>query len=162
MLARTEAYTLGRLKPESLAFEDMVEASRREGFWMLVRLRDGIGDGGNLFSRRGEILLGAYRDTQLVGVCGLNVDPYVETHRLGRVRHLYVDAAHRRAGVGRLLVETVVERAKRHFPVLNVRAPESAFPFYEALGFGRVEGEEFHTHRLQFRRPRAIRRDKAE
>ena len=33
---------------------------------------------------------------------------------------------------------------------LNTRAPQDAFGFYERLGFRRVEGEEFVTHRMRF------------
>ena len=112
------------------AFLEVVEESRREGFWMIVRLDAAWADGRNRFSKRGEMLLGAYVDGALAGVCGLNVDPYVEKPRQGRVRHLYVSQAFRRHGVGRALVEAIVERARRHFPGLNTRAPETAFAFY--------------------------------
>ena len=100
-------------------------------------------------------MLAAWQGEVLAGVGGLNVDPYVQERREGRVRHVYVSAAHRRQGVGRLLVEAIVARARLNFPVLNLRAPEEAFAFYEALGFKRVEGEEFMTHRKRFRARRA-------
>jgi GNAT superfamily N-acetyltransferase len=118
---------------------------------MLVRLADGWRDGRNRFRRRGEMLLAAWQGDALAGVGGLSVDPYVEDRREGRVRHLYVSAAQRRHGVGRLIVRAIIDRARLNFPVLNLRAPEAAFSFYEALGFKRIEGEEFHTHRMKFR-----------
>ena len=83
-------------------------------------------------------------------MCGLNIDPYAEGRDQGRVRHLFVSAPHRRAGVGRMLVETVIDRARGYFTVLNTRAPAEAFVFYERLGFQRVAGEEFVTHRMVF------------
>ena len=158
MLAKPGPYELKRLDPESPEFQALVEESRLEGFWMLVRLLDGWRDGSNRFRRRGEFMLAAWRDDILAGVGGLNVDPYVQGRREGRVRHVYVSAAHRRRGVGRLLLQAIIERARLNFPVLNLRAPEEAHPFYEALGFRRVEGEEFITHRKRFRAARATQK----
>ena len=159
MLDRTIFYDLKRFDPASLAFAELAEQSRQEGFWMLVRLADGWASGSNRFAGRGEALLGAWRRGELAGVCGLNTDPYVERRREGRVRHLYVRETHRRNGVGRLLVGTMIDKARKHFPVLNVRAPAEAFPFYEALGFERVEDCTSATHRLQLRPARRRKED---
>jgi GNAT superfamily N-acetyltransferase len=153
MLDAPVRHTLERLDPESEAFAALVEESRLQGYWMLVRLLDEWRDGRNRFKRRGEALLAAWQDKALAGVGGLNVDPYVEGRREGRVRHVYVGAAHRRQGVGRLIVEAIIDKARLHFPVLNVRAPEEAFAFYKALGFKRVEGQEFVTHRMALKAP---------
>ncbi|OBQ70194.1 acetyltransferase [Mesorhizobium loti] len=141
---------LKRLRPTTLAFDRLKDESRLEGYWMLVRLADGWASGRNSFRKRGEALYGAWHGRELAGVCGLNIDPYVEGGDQGRVRHLFVSAPHRRAGLGRMLVETVIDRARRYFTMLNTRAPPQAFVFYERLGFQRVEGEEFVTHRMMF------------
>ena len=125
-----------------------MEESRLEGYWMLVRLADGWASRRNRFLKHGEALFSVWHGRELVGVCGLNIDPYFDGREQGRVRHLFVSALHRRNGVGRMLVETVVDRARRHFAVLNTRAPQEAFVFYEGLGFEPVEGEEFVTHRM--------------
>ncbi|BCG86281.1 N-acetyltransferase [Mesorhizobium sp. 113-3-9] len=148
-------YEIKRLRPTTPAFDRLKDESRLEGYWMLVRLADGwtrgnSSGGRNKFLKRGEALFGAWHGTELAGVCGLNIDPYVEGREHGRVRHLFVGAPHRRAGLGRMLVETVIDRARRYFTVLNTRAPPEAFIFYERLGFQRVEGEEFVTHRMVF------------
>ncbi|MER9135762.1 GNAT family N-acetyltransferase [Mesorhizobium sp. M0830] len=143
-------YVLKRLRPTTPAFETLKQESRLEGYWMLVRLGNGWASGRNKFLRRGEALYGAWNGRELVGVCGLNIDPYFEGRDHGRVRHLFVSASHRRTGLGRMLVETVIDRARRHFAVLNTRAPHEAFGFYERLGFLRVEGEEFVTHHMIF------------
>ncbi|MGX8012575.1 GNAT family N-acetyltransferase [Mesorhizobium sp. ORM8.1] len=143
-------YGVKRLRPTAPAFDRLKDESRLEGYWMLVRLADGWASGRNKFLKRGEALFGAWHGRELAGVCGLNIDPYVEARDQGRVRHLFVSAPHRRAGVGRMLVGTVIDRARRYFTVLNSRAPPEAFEFYERLGFQRVEGEEFVTHRLVF------------
>ena len=148
-------YRLKRLRPSAPAFDRLKDESRLEGYWMLVRLADGWASGRNSgghnkFRKRGEALYGAWHGRDLAGVCGLNIDPYFDGRGQGRVRHLFVSAPHRRAGVGRMLVETVIDRARQYFTVLNTRAPREAFVFYERLGFQRVEGEEFVTHRMVF------------
>ena len=139
-----------RPRVRSASFRALEKASRAEGYWMLTRLLAGWRDGSNRFSRRGEALYGAFYGDELVGVCGLNVDPYIQGKREGRVRHLYVAAPFRRHGAGRILVRSAIAKARDHFPALNVRATDEAFPFYEKLGFMRIEGEEFMTHRMEF------------
>ncbi|RUX09696.1 MULTISPECIES: GNAT family N-acetyltransferase [unclassified Mesorhizobium] len=143
-------YALKRLRPTVAAFDALKDESRLEGYWMLVRLGDGWASGRNKFLKRGEGLFGIWHGRELAGVCGLNIDPYFEGRDQGRVRHLFVSARHRRNGLGRMLVETVIDRAGQYFSVLNTRAPPEAFGFYERLGFQRVEGEEFVTHRIVF------------
>ena len=144
------SYVLKRLRPTTPAFDALKEESRLEGYWMLVRLADGWSSGRNKFLKRGEALYGAWHGRDLAGVCGLNIDPYFGARDQGRVRHLFVGARHRRSGLGRMLVETVIDRARRYFAVLNTRAPQEAFAFYERLGFQPVVGEEFVTHRMIF------------
>lgn len=144
-------YVLKKLRPSAAAFQLLKDESRLEGYWMLVTLAEGWASGSNRFLKRGEILYGAWQGRELVGVCGLNIDPYLDDRNQGRVRHLFVSAAHRRDGLGRMLIETVIDRARQHFAVLNTRAPREAFPFYERLGFQLVEEQEFITHRLKLR-----------
>ena len=78
---------------------------------LVRRLVDEWRDGSNRFDRPGEAVFGAWVEGRLVGVCGLNIDPYVRDERMGRVRHLYVLTACRRHGVGRLLMARVIEAA---------------------------------------------------
>jgi len=58
----------------------------------------------NRFYREGEILIGTFRGDRLLGISGLNRDPYVDDRRVGRLRHLYVAKNERCAGSGRVLV----------------------------------------------------------
>lgn len=146
-----EDYVLKKLRPSVAAFHALKDESRLDGYWMLVTLAEGWANGSNRFLKRGEVLYGAWQGRDLVGVCGLNVDPYLGDRSQGRVRHLFVSAAHRRNGLGRMLVEAIIDRARQHFSVLNTRAPRQAFPFYERLGFQRVEEQEFVTHRMMLR-----------
>lgn len=115
---------------------------------MLHRLDDNWRKGTNTFSRRGEILFGAFSGDALVGICGRNIDPYGHDEAAGRVRHLYVQTACRRSGVGRLLVETIASDAAEYFDRLNARALQGSLRFYERLGFMRIENDPHVTHRL--------------
>jgi GNAT superfamily N-acetyltransferase len=114
------------------------------------RLAEDWATGRNRFDRPGEALFGALTDGHLVGVCGLNVDPYAAEPRVGRVRHLYVLTAHRRLGVGRQLVVTVVAAARGPFAMLRLSTvnPEAA-RLYEALGFRRHPADAHCTHVME-------------
>lgn len=140
--------SLQPLNPISPAFEALREKSLSEGFSMLVRLQDHWCDGTNTFSKPGEAFFGVFDGSSLVGAGGLNVDPYVAGAGYGRVRHVYVAPESRRLGIGRSLVEAIVAHARPAFTVLNIRAPDAAHAFYEALGFKSVDHDQFATHRL--------------
>ncbi|QFU14915.1 GNAT family N-acetyltransferase [Microvirga thermotolerans] len=147
------ALVLRPVVPEGHPFSALEEASLREGYRMVRRIREEWADGGNRFARPGEILLGAFLGEALAGLCGRTVDPYRSDPRAGRIRRLYVHPNVRRLGTGRRLVETLAADALPFFDVLNVRAPAEAFPFYERLGFARVTGDGTVTHRLRLSGP---------
>jgi GNAT superfamily N-acetyltransferase len=115
---------------------------------MLLRLAENWANGSNRFALPGEIMLGAWAGDVLVGVGGRNVDPYDPGRRAGRVRHLYVAQRARQEGVGRALISAIRDGAAKHFDYLNTNAPETAFAFYERMGFVRLEGGGHATHRL--------------
>jgi GNAT superfamily N-acetyltransferase len=139
---------LHELSADQLA--PLVAESRRLGYQFLTRLVDEWARGANRFDRPGEVLLGAFRRGGLVGVGGLNVDPYATVGRGGRVRHLYVLAAHRRTGVGRALVTELLSAARGVFDRLRLRAADAgAARWYERLGFCRCSGEPHCTHAIE-------------
>jgi GNAT superfamily N-acetyltransferase len=109
----------------------------------------------NRFDRPGEALFGAWAGGRLVGVCGLNVDPYAGDDRVGRVRHLCVLTPFRRHGVGRQLVARVIAAAAGRFDTLRLRTnDEAAAGLYVAAGFRAHPGATDATHVLALaRRP---------
>lgn len=141
-------YLLMPLTPAVPGFGNLLAESRRGGFRMLERLSDGWASGSSRFEQRGEILLGAFTGTRLVGAGGRMVDPFAGDSETGRVRHLYVMQAFRMAGIGRLLVEGILADAGTYFRRLHVRAPADAFGFYEHLGFSPVAGIDTVTHEI--------------
>jgi len=118
------------------SIEDLRDEAARQGFGFLDRLVHEWTNGTNRFDRAGEQLLGAFVGAQLVGVGGVNREPYDPAPRRARLRHVYVLQDFRRRGVARLLVSRLVLDAAGTFEEVRLRtnAVEAAI-LYEALGF---------------------------
>ena len=128
--------------------EALVLPSLAEDFRAIVRLRDDWLAGENRFDDDGAALYEA-RSDRLVGIGGLNVDPYAGDPEVGRVRHLYVLPEARRRGVASAIVTHVVERARGCFGELRLRTyREDAAALYAFCGFRAVPGADDHTHVL--------------
>ncbi len=129
--------------------EGLVDASLKEGFDFVARLRDDWNAGANRFDRPGEGLFEARIEGQLVGICGLNRDPYTPEAKVARVRRMYVLPSFRRGGVGMRLVESVLKCASERFVRIRLRTEtEVASRFYCSLGFTPTQGEQDSTHEL--------------
>jgi len=63
---------------------ELLSESERFGSRIVPRLVEEWDNRANRFDRPGEALFGAWIDGRLVGVCGLNVDPYAGQERIGR------------------------------------------------------------------------------
>jgi GNAT superfamily N-acetyltransferase len=129
------------------ALEPWVADGEAAGAGIVTRLVDEWMSGVNRFDGPGEALFGASIGGRLVGVCGLNVDPYAAQARTGRVRHLYVLSPFRGRGVGGCLVTAVIEAARGRFDSLRLRtANPVAARLYERLGFRVCEGLAHCSH----------------
>ena len=126
----------------------LVEAEQ-QGCEFMRRLVEEWASGANRFDGKGECFLGAFSDGQLLGVVGLNRDPYADTEQIGRVRHLYVLASARRHGVGSLLVHHALQEARRSFTIVRLRTTPSAAAFYLRLGFTSID-EKTASHVMIF------------
>ena len=131
------------------AAADLLLESEGAGWRHVRRLTDEWVRGVNRFDGPGEALFGAKAAGRLIGVCGLNVDPYANDPRIGRVRHLYVLAEFRGQGLARRLLQAVLTAAKESFASLRLRTecPDTA-GFYQSLGFHRVQSQDC-THMLR-------------
>ena len=130
----------------------MIE-SERAGLSFVRRLAEEWASGRNRFDGPGEALFAALTRGRLIGVCGLNVDPYTTAPRVGRVRHLYVRAAHRRLGTGRA-ARPNGDRGRREirFDTLRLSTQNpAAARLYESLGFEPSTGAVDCTHVLALR-----------
>ena len=104
----------------------------------------------NQFNARGEgFWLAITSFGQVVGMVGLNIDPYLKSSRVGRLRHLYVHPSHRDGGLGTELVSTAMRSALYHFKKVRLRTPgERADNFYDNYGFERSSSDTA-THELR-------------
>ena len=137
-----------RLRELPAAVQPLVTESEQAGMQLVRRLVEEWRDGSNRFDRPGEALFSAWREERLVGVCGLNVDPYERDDGIGRVRHLYVLVDARRHGVARALMAETLAAARGRFPTLRLSTGNpAAARLYESLGFLPVT-EPHCTHRV--------------
>lgn len=94
-------------------------------------------------------LFAAFADGQLAGVGGVTVQAGLSEPAM-RMRRLYVRPAFRRAGVASVLAGAMMQRGFQTAPllVLNAAASDAAPPFWEAMGFTRVDRDGI-THALR-------------
>lgn len=139
---------VSELRPDQLAV--LIADSEAAGQRIVRRLSDEWTSGVNRFDRPGEILFAAWKARELAAVGGLNVDPYAGTPRVGRVRHLYVLSTCRQLGIGRQLVEKIIETARGQFDSLRLRTfnPDAA-RLYERSGFRRRDDVADCTHVME-------------
>lgn len=140
-----------RTRRIDLAIEPLVSlaaAAEHEGHRFIERLLAEWRDGSNCFALPGELFLGAFGGDRLIGVGGLNRDPYGSDAGVGRLRHLYVLRAHRRHGVGRLLIARLLGETTGRFHTIRLRTEAAAAArFYLACGF-RLSRAAHATHEL--------------
>ncbi len=128
---------------------DLAADANADGRKMVERLIDEWHDGSNRFDAPGEHAYIALVDDRIVGVCGLNVDPFAGDPTVGRIRRLYVAVAHRRQGIATAMVHKLETVARPQFRTLHLRTTSPpACAFYEALGFTRITGNPTCTHSL--------------
>jgi GNAT superfamily N-acetyltransferase len=124
--------------------------SKREGHELVQKTIDDWNNNANKFDGNGEKLWGLLSDTELVGIGGLNRDPYTTEPNIGRVRHLYIRESYRRKGLATLMMKAIVDRAQQHFAMLRLfTGSPVAAEFYETLGFQKIQGYKV-THALIF------------
>ena len=107
------------LNPRDL--RPLLDESLAEGYRFVQTLWDEYESGKNRFDAPGAVLLGAFEGERLIGVGGVQPDPYLKLTEAGRIRHVYVLHAYRRQGVGKRLLDPLIEHAQDHFEVLTLR-----------------------------------------
>ena len=112
-------------------------AAEAEGFHALSRLEEEWAHEPGAFT----CLLAAAEHGRLAGVGGLTPEPEPQGEPGMRLRRLYVDPAARRRGVGRSLVNALLQEALGEGSLVTVNARDTLAPaFWAALGFRRVDG----------------------
>lgn len=122
-----------KLNTEEL--QQLLNDSQKEGYRFVKKLIDQYNQGTNLFQAEGECLFLAKTEGTVIGVCGLNQDPYSAKRHIGRIRHLYVSPPYRKLGVGRALLKDVISEAD-FFSILTLRTDNPvASKLYCSNGF---------------------------
>ncbi|MCP4964888.1 MAG: GNAT family N-acetyltransferase [bacterium] len=120
----------------------LVSAADAEGLGMVDQLVTDFVSGANRFDQLGEGLWVAEEHHRLIGVCGLNQDPFARSEEnAGRVRRLYVIPQWRKKGAASQLADAVELHARKHFALLTAFTSDpAARAFYEARGYETVVG----------------------
>lgn len=96
----------------------LVQDSKEGGFNFLIKLINEYENKINVFNKTGEYLYGIFQGEKLIGIGGLNEDPYTENNKIGRVRRFYIAKEYRRKGLGRLLLVRILSDAKKYFNIV--------------------------------------------
>ncbi len=127
----------GRL-PE--AFDLLIAAAEAEGVKNMSLLAARWQDHTERFNSPGEKLFYATRGQDLLGVAGVSRETNLKQPAM-RMRRLYVTPVMRRRGIARKLAEACILQGFAHANMLtcNARASIAAGPFWETVGFVRVD-----------------------
>ncbi|PGD59224.1 GNAT family N-acetyltransferase [Bacillus wiedmannii] len=118
----------------------LVQESKEEGFNFLIKLKSEYENKINIFNKTGECLYGIFQGEKLIGIGGLNKDPYTENNKIGRLRRFYISKHYRRKGLGNLLLNRLLLHAEKYFKVVVLHTDtKQGDVFYNANGF--VKGE---------------------
>ncbi len=142
LLVRLDQLTSSQIVP-------LQNAAQSEGYTFIDRLAEEYASGLNRFEQPGEALFGVLDGQYLVGIGGLNIDPYHPGASYGRVRHIYILPSYRRQGIARQLVLAIIAAARGTFAPLTLYTSNSlAAQLYEQLGFVPIFDDPTTTHIL--------------
>lgn len=139
--------------PENVDLSEILAESKAQGYGMIERLIREWQESVTNFSGENEVYFGYENRGRLLGVCGINEEPYLKVSKYGRLRHLYVLKDFRNKGIGKALVEKTIEFAKNHFDLITLLAPKdgSADAFYKRIGFVKSSRFERVSHVFELR-----------
>ncbi|MGE3965806.1 MAG: GNAT family N-acetyltransferase [Planctomycetota bacterium] len=142
-----DLHRVTELSAEAMA--PLMQEAKRDGHGFVERLLREWDSGANRFDAPGEALFAKMQGASIVGIGGLNIDPYANDPTTGRVRHLYVRSSQRRCGVGRQLLGCIFRAATGSFARLHLRTSSpAAAEFYVRCGFAPVSGTPNVTHTI--------------
>ena len=128
-------------------FKYLVQESKEEGFKFLKKLINEYENELNTFNKSGECLYGIFQGEKLIGIGGLNADPYTENNKIGRLRRFYIAKDYRRIGLGKLLLNKLLSHAEKYFKVVVLHTDtKQGDVFYTANGFVKREVYKRSSH----------------
>ncbi|WP_419893826.1 GNAT family N-acetyltransferase [Oceanobacillus kimchii] len=132
--------------------DTLVKESKQDGFRFLERLVNDYEAGSNAFNNFGEGLFAVFNEEGvIIAIGGLNKDPYSNEKSIGRLRRFYVSKEYRRKGVGSLLVNKIIDEAKKYYEILVLHTDTGqADKFYTSLGFSKENLYPNSSHYMAF------------
>jgi len=128
----------------------LIQESTKEGFNFLIKLINEYESKRNTFSKTGECLYGIFRGDTLIGIGGLNQDPYTKVNKIGRLRRFYISKDYRRIGLGKLLLKKLLRHAEKYFHVVVLYTDtKRGDEFYSANGFVKIGNYKGSSHLIR-------------
>jgi GNAT superfamily N-acetyltransferase len=140
-------YQIVEITDSNISFlQPLADEALADGDKFIQKTIDEWKSGANTFSKGGENFWAIIIGNEYIACGGLNQDPYTEDKAVGRVRHVYVLKKYRRQGYSKILLNLIIEQAKKHFSSLRLSTynPVAAL-MYQSLGFEKVN-EHKETH----------------
>jgi GNAT superfamily N-acetyltransferase len=128
-----------------VGLDDVRAEASAEGYQFVERLTNDWEADAARFRRDGEALFGAYVSRTLAAIGGITLDPFLADAL--RMRRFYVRRSFRGQGIGRRLVDALLENSWRAGRIVVVNAASGSSPFWEAAGFV-PDARNGHTHIL--------------
>ena len=144
-----EKYKIVEINDKNISqIQNLADESTSDGDLFIQKTINEWESGANTFSKTGEKLWALVIDNEFVGLGGLNQDPYTNDKNVGRVRHVYVAKKYRGQGLSKVIMNLIIEQAKKHFTLLRLSTHNPiAASLYESLGFKKVDGYKV-THQM--------------
>ncbi|MRR42303.1 GNAT family N-acetyltransferase [Bacillus anthracis] len=125
----------------------LVQERKDEGFYFLIKIISEYEKKINTCNKTGECLYGIFQGEKLIGIGGLNADPYTENNKIGRLRRFYIAKDYRRIGLGKLLLNKLLSHAEKYFKVVVLHTDtKQGDVFYTANGFVKREVYKRSSH----------------
>ena len=129
----------------------LAAAAKADGHRNIETLVREFESGENRFGNCGEGLFLAYDAGILIGIGGVNVDPFESPLRVARVRRLFVALDTRRRGVATALMQHIEDLARVHFARIQLFTDsEVAGRFYVSRGYAPVYNRVKVSHEKVF------------
>lgn len=74
----------------------------------------------NMFDKPGESLWGISINDEIVAICGVNIDPYLNDKYIGRIRRLYVSSNYRYMGIATKLLRHILAFCRNYYVTLRI------------------------------------------
>ena len=122
-----------------LSLQPLANEAILDGDTFIQKTIDEWVSGSNTFSKEGENFWSIVVNDVCIACGGINQDPFIDDTTVGRVRHVYVLKKYRGQGYSKILLNLIIQQAKKYFTSLRLSTHNPiAASLYETLGFEKV------------------------